>query len=192
VTAELAEPASSLSPQKVYDAFLSYTHRDRPIATGIQRGLHQVGRRLGALRALRVFRDDTNLEVSPDLWGRITEAMDRARYLVIVLSPNAAQSYWVNREVQYWLEHHARDHLLLVLAAGRLDWDSDGRRFDPATSDAALPVLTEVGALDAQPLTIDVADDAPWDVRSESLRDKITTLAAPIGVRPEQSRDSAT
>ncbi len=171
----------------VYDAFLSYTHHDRPVATGIQRVLHQVGRRLGALRALRVFRDDTNLEVSPDLWGKITEAMDRARYLVVVVSPSAAQSYWVNREVQYWLQHHPRDRLLLVLADGRLEWDAAGRRFDPATSDAALPVLTQPGVLDAQPLTIDVADDAPWDPHSAALRDKLTTLAAPIhGQTPDE------
>ena len=33
-----------------------------------QAGLHQIGRRLG-LRAVRAFRDDTNLAVNPDLWG---------------------------------------------------------------------------------------------------------------------------
>jgi WD40 repeat protein len=180
VTIDLTQQSADTSAPAAYDAFLSYTHRDRPVATGIQRGLHQVGRRLGALRALRVFRDDTNLEVSPDLWGRITEAMDRARYLVVVLSPNAAQSYWVNREVQYWLEHNPRDRLLLVLAAGHLEWDADAHRFDPATSDAALPALTQPGVVGAQPLTIDVADDAPWDPRSVALRDKLTTLAAPI------------
>src|ERR1700751_2704576 len=87
-----------------YDAFLSYTHWDRPVASGIQKGLHQIGRRLGQLRALRVFRDDTNLEVSPDLWGKITEAMDRARFFVVVLSPLAAQSFWVNKEIGYWLQ----------------------------------------------------------------------------------------
>jgi len=59
-----------------FDAFLSYSHRDRPVASGIQKGLHQIGRRVGQLRALRVFRDDTNLDASPDLWGRITGAMD--------------------------------------------------------------------------------------------------------------------
>ncbi len=107
-----------------YDAFLSYAHWDRPVATGIQKGLHQIGRRLGRLRALRVFRDDTDLTASPDLWGRITEALDRARYLVVVLSPEAARWYWVNREVSYWLEHGGRERLLLVVAGGRLAWDS--------------------------------------------------------------------
>src|ERR1700744_2056669 len=91
-----------------YDAFLSYTHRDRPVASGIQKGLHQIGRRLGQLRALRVFRDDTNLEVAPDLWGKITEALDRARFMIVVLSPQAAQSYWVNKEISYWLQHRGR------------------------------------------------------------------------------------
>jgi hypothetical protein len=57
-----------------YDAFLSYCHDDRPVATGIQKGLHQIGRRIGQLRALRVFRDATDLAVSPDLWGRIADA----------------------------------------------------------------------------------------------------------------------
>ena len=101
-----------------FDAFLSYTRRDRLVAAGIQRGLHLIGRRVGQLRALRVFRDDTNLEVSPDLWGKITAALDRARFLVVVLSPVAAQSHWVNKEVGYWLQHRGRENLLLVLAGG--------------------------------------------------------------------------
>ena len=38
---------------------------EHPLA---QVGLHQIGRRLG-LRAVRAFRDETNLAVNPDLWG---------------------------------------------------------------------------------------------------------------------------
>ncbi|MDT2006705.1 hypothetical protein FXW78_22670 [Rhodococcus opacus] len=53
-----------------YDAFISYAHGDRPIAAGIQKGLHRIGRRVGRLHALRVFRDATDLTASPDLWGR--------------------------------------------------------------------------------------------------------------------------
>jgi len=80
-----------------YDAFISYAHEDRPVAAGIQKGLHRIGRRMGQLHALRVFRDATDLTASPDLWGKVTEAMDRARYLIVVLSSHAVASTWVNR-----------------------------------------------------------------------------------------------
>ena len=87
----------------LYDAFISYDHDDRPVAHGIQRGLHKIGRRVGQLHALRVFRDSTDLTASPDLWGKVTEAMDQSRYLIAVLSPHAVASKWVNKEVAYWL-----------------------------------------------------------------------------------------
>jgi hypothetical protein len=177
--------ATAIDGPQAYDAFLSYTHRDRPVARGIQKGLHQIGRRLGQLRALRVFRDDTNLEVSPDLWHKITEALDSSRFLVVVLSPMAAKSYWVDREVGYWLQHLGRERLLLVLAGGKLQWDADRQRFDPQGSDAALPVLTEPGALPAEPFYIDVSEDAPWDPRAVTLREKISALAAPIHGKPK-------
>jgi MTH538 TIR-like domain (DUF1863)/WD domain, G-beta repeat len=170
-----------------YDAFLSYTHRDRPVVSGIQKGLHRIGRRLGQLRALRVFRDDTDLTASPDLWGRIVDALDRSRFLIVTLSPQAAQSQWVNQEVGYWLQQRGRDQLMLVVAAGQLQWDPAGQRFDPDVSDAAPPVLTEPGSLPAEPLFIDVSEDAPWDYRAPVFREKVTALAAPIhGVPKDQ------
>jgi WD40 repeat protein len=163
-----------------YDAFLSYSHRDRPVAIGIQKGLHRIGRRLGQLRALRVFRDDTDLTVNPDLWGRITDAMDRAGHLIMVLSPQEAESQWVNREASYWLQHRGREQMMLVLAAGNLQWDERTARFDPLTSDAAPVVLTQPGMLPNEPFYIDVSEDAPWDPRAPKFRDKVTSLAAPI------------
>ena len=131
----------------VYDAFLSYSHRDGAVAAGIQKGLHRISRRVGRLNALRVFRDSTDLAANPDLWGKVTDAMDRSRYLIVVASPRAAASEWVDREVGYWLERRGPEHLLIVLGEGHLDWDEATRRFDPDRSDAALPVLTEPGVL---------------------------------------------
>ena len=90
----------------LYDAFLSYDHDDRLVALGIQQGLHRMGRRVGRLHALRVFLDSTDLSASPDLWGKVAEAIDRSRYLIVVLSPHAAASAWVNKEVAYWLQRH--------------------------------------------------------------------------------------
>ena len=163
-----------------YDAFISYDHDDHPVAHGIQRGLHRIGRRLGQLRALRVFRDSTDLTASPNLWGKVVEAMDCSRYLVVVLSTNAAASRWVNREVEHWLQERGPEQLLFVVASGELYWNESTGGFDPARSNAALPVLTAPGALPAEPLYVDVSGDAPWDPDSAVFREKITDLAAPL------------
>ncbi len=168
-----------------YDAFLSYTHRDRAVVSGIQKGLHRIGRRWGQLRALRIFRDDTDLTVSPDLWAKITDAMDRSRFLIVVLSPEAAQSVWVNKEFAYWLTHRGHETLMLVLADGVLMWDGERACFDPQTSDAAVPGLTEPGRLPSEPFFVDVSGDAPWDIRGAPFREKITALAAPIHGKPK-------
>ncbi len=163
-----------------YDAFLSYNHQDEAVAAGIQKGLHHIGRRMGQLNALRVFRDSTDLAANPDLWGKVTDAMDRSRYLIVVLSPRAAASEWVNREVAHWLEQRGPDQLLIVLAEGHLDWDEATGRFDSDRSDVALPVLKEPGVFPGEPLYVDVSGDAPWDPQAPTFRDKVTDLAAPI------------
>src|SRR5690349_10383310 len=169
----------------VYDAFLSYSHQDEAVAAGIHKGLHRIGRRVGRLNALRVFRDSTDLAANPDLWGKVTDAMDRSRYLIVVLSPRAATSQWVNKEVDYWLQRRGPDQLLIVLAEGRLHFDEAAGRCDPDRSDAALPVLTEPGVLAAEPLHVDVSGDAPWDSQASTFRDKVTDLAAPIHGKPK-------
>src|SRR5271156_3757489 len=168
-----------------YDAFLSYAHRDKDVTSAIQKGLHQIGRRVGQLRALRVFRDDTNLTANPDLWGKITEALQDSRFMIVVLSPQSAASHWVNEEVKHWLDQRGHEGLMLVLAEGRLAWDAERGRFDPEQSTAAPPVLTQLGSLPAEPLYIDVSGDAPWELGSLAFRDKVTSLAAPIHGKPK-------
>jgi WD40 repeat protein len=182
--AEVARAAGPPAPEDrkppEYDAFLSYAHRDRQVTVAIQKGLHQIGRRIGQLRALRVFRDDTNLAANPDLWGKIAEALDNSRYMIVVLSPQSAASHWVNEEISYWLQCRGHEQLMLVLAEGHLGWDATSKSFDPDASDAAPPVLVAPGSLPSEPLYIDVSEDAPWDLRSLAFRDKVTALAAPI------------
>jgi hypothetical protein len=65
-----------------YHAFRSYAHRDMQVTTAIQKGPHRIGRRLGQLRALRIFRHDMNLTASPDLSGKITDALDHSRFMI--------------------------------------------------------------------------------------------------------------
>ncbi|MFL0157110.1 TIR domain-containing protein [Mycobacteroides chelonae] len=168
-----------------YDAFLSYSRADTPVAEGIQKGLHSIGRKLGRLHALRVFRDKTDLAASPSLWAKLTEALDKSRYLVVVLSPNSAGSEWVNKEIDYWLTHRGRTNLILVMADGTLLWDDSHGRFDPDNSTASPPALAVPDALGTEPVYIDVSQDNPWDIQNPVFRDKLTDIAAPIHGKPK-------
>ncbi|MDT2006704.1 hypothetical protein FXW78_22665 [Rhodococcus opacus] len=105
--------------------------------------------------------------------------MDRARYLIVVLSPRSVTSHWVNKEVTHWLQQRGPDQLLFVVTDGHLTWDEDTGRFEPARSNVALPVLTEPGALTTEPFYVDVSDDAPWDPAAPLFREKVTDPGCP-------------
>jgi hypothetical protein len=50
-----------------YKAFITYSHADMSLATALQSGLHSFAKPWYQLRAIRVFRDQTNLSANPDL-----------------------------------------------------------------------------------------------------------------------------
>ena len=63
--------------------------------------------------------------------------------LVVVLSPEAAQSYWVNQEVSYWLQRGGRERLLLVLAGVHHRVRFEGREEPNGETFVDLPDLQE-------------------------------------------------
>ena len=56
----------------LYDAFVSYSHaKDRAVAAGLQSVMQKLGKPWHKRRALRIFRDDTSLAATPELWPAI-------------------------------------------------------------------------------------------------------------------------
>jgi hypothetical protein len=92
-----------------YGGFLSYSHAaDGLLAPRLQSGLRRFAKPWWKRRALRVFRDEASLSANPHLWSSIADALDDSGWFVLLLSPEAAQSEWVNREIDYWTEHRPR------------------------------------------------------------------------------------
>ncbi len=104
----------------VYDGFISYSHAaDDLLAPRLQAGLQRFAKPWWRRRALRIFRDESSLTANPHLWASITEAMDDSGWCILLLSPDAAESEWVNREVEYWLEHKDPDRIIPVVETER-------------------------------------------------------------------------
>jgi hypothetical protein len=72
---------------------------------------------------LRVFRDDTSLSATPQLWPSIEQALSQSRYFLLLSSPEAAASPWVAKEAEYWLANKRTDTLFIGVTDGALDWD---------------------------------------------------------------------
>ena len=111
--------------ERSYIAFISYRHLPLEMATAkklhkrieryvIPKDLRKDGRKKPGL----VFRDQDELPISSNLSANIREALDRSQFLIVICTPETAKSPWVLREISYFLEHHDRDHVLAVLAAG--------------------------------------------------------------------------
>src|SRR5262245_34796756 len=92
-----------------YWAFVSYSHSDEEWAQWLHNSLETykvpkklAGRQmpLGAVpcRVYPVFRDRDELPGASDLGDNIRQALSQSRYIIVICSPKAAISKWVNEE----------------------------------------------------------------------------------------------
>ena len=93
-----ARGPSPASQATGYKAFISYSHAvDGKLAPALHDALHRFAKPWYRPRALRVFHDQANLAANPGLWSSIQAALADSEFLVLLASPQAAQSEWVAR-----------------------------------------------------------------------------------------------
>ena len=118
-----------------YRAFLSYSHRDTAWGKSLHAALEGyridkdlVGRATaaGALpKTLRpIFRDREDFSAGHSLTAQTLAALEAAQFLIVICSPNAAQSQYVNEEIRRFRAMGRADRLIPVIV--------DGEPGDPA------------------------------------------------------------
>ena len=112
--------------QMMYDAFISYSHSEPD--SYIARKLHtmlehyhisgKLQKISGKKKINRVFRDREELPLSSDLAANIRQALRQSEYLIVICSPRAVSSEWVQKEIEVFLETHEKDKILTLLVDG--------------------------------------------------------------------------
>ncbi len=149
----------------MFDAFISYSRQsDLEVPEAFQNWLERFAKPWWRRRSIRVFRDQTNLTVSPNGWAAISEALTNSTWMILFLDPYAAESKWVNREVRLWLgddlagerndtdlsvplesvDRSKLNRLILVVKAGKLHWNDAKSDFDWRTTDCVPKCLSGV------------------------------------------------
>jgi eukaryotic-like serine/threonine-protein kinase len=112
-----------------YVAFISYSHDDKPWADWLHKALetYRVPKRLvgqstaaGVIppRLIPIFRDSAELASSSDLNRSVNAALAESRNLIVICSPSAAQSRWVNTEVSAFKRNGRSDGVFCLIVAG--------------------------------------------------------------------------
>ena len=108
-----------------YRAFISYSHSDEVWAKWLHRALetyrvpkHLVGREteFGPVpaRIAPVFRDRDELATATNLGETLTRALQQSAFQIVICSPKAARSRWVNEEILAF-KRLGREHRIFAL-----------------------------------------------------------------------------
>jgi tetratricopeptide (TPR) repeat protein len=170
-----------------YRAYISYSHSDERWAEWLQRALetYRVPRRLLSDYADRglpgrlapVFRDREDLSSANNLSDSLLESLRCSEALIVVCSPAAAQSKWVNEEINQFKKLGRSERIFCLIVEGDPAVGSSLRTCFPAA------LFEEQNSASAEPLAADAREHADGKHLA-----KLKLVAALLGVRLDELR----
>lgn len=132
-----------MAHKRHYRAFISYSHADKAVAEWLHRALERYrlpGRLVGEqtatglvpARLTPIFRDRDEISAGADLSDTLRQALADSAFLIVVASPDAAVSHWVNEEIRLFKGMHGEARVLALIAAADPDARDTRAIFPPA------------------------------------------------------------
>ncbi|WP_108471090.1 toll/interleukin-1 receptor domain-containing protein [Rhodanobacter thiooxydans] len=182
----------SASPAFRYYAFISYSHQDRAWADWLHKALetYAVPKRLvgqataaGIVpgRLTPIFRDRDELASAHDLGRKVNEALAQSANLIVICSPQAATSRWVNEEVLAFKRLGRSENVFCLIVAGEPNAAAlPGREAEECLAPALRQLLDANGEPTAEPAEPIAADARPGkDGRNNA---KLKLIAGLLGL----------
>jgi len=168
-----------------YKAYISYSHRDSRWASWLHRAVesYRIPRKLVGTNTVAgkvpsrihpVFRDRDDLSSAVDLGSTVKQALLESENLIVVCSPDAAGSHWVNEEIRHFAGLGRTKNIFCIIV--------DGEAAGVETASTCFPpALAEIGL--HEPLAADVRKWADGKRLS-----KLKLIAGLLGLPLDQLR----
>jgi tetratricopeptide (TPR) repeat protein len=178
-----------MTDSRRYKAFISYSHSDERWARWLQRSLERYRLPKALLakhpelpkRLFPVFRDRDELASGGDLSDSIRQAMDDSEALIVICSPAARTSRWVNEEIKRFRATDRGHRIFCLLVAGSPEPDAPDCAFPSAL------LLGDDGEILHEPLAADAT--AKGDGKRNAML-KIAAGLLNVGVDELKRRDA--
>ncbi len=113
-----------------------------------------------AHRLGRFFRDEEDMAAASDIREIVRRAIESADSLIVICSPRAAQSKWVNAEIEHYRRTGRRGRVFAVIVDGAPNsGDPETECFPPSLRAAGDP--DDPDAMPIEPLGLDIRKDGP-------------------------------
>jgi len=121
----------------LYKAFISYSHVDDKWGKWLHEALetYKIPAKLVGIkgrdglvpkRLYPIFRDREELPTATELSDVINKALEDSAYLIVICSPNSAQSRWVNEEILAFKRMGKADRILAIIIDGEPNANEKG------------------------------------------------------------------
>jgi len=148
-----------------YKAFISYSHANETIAARLHKRLEHYNLPstldLGFKNLNPIFRDKSELTSGASLGDAIKTALTSSEILIVLCSPEAAQSKWVNQEILFFKNLGRTDKIFTAIIGGEPFATSKGLPDQECMPEAVRFELGPDGKLSdipAEPLAADLRD----------------------------------
>ncbi len=190
-------PIPDMVDSRRYRAFMSYSHSDAAVAARLHRSLenYRVPKRLRGTpgefgpvpeRLSPIFRDREELASSADLSKRVQDALRESDAMIVVCSPQAANSHWVNEEVLAFKRLGRGDRIYCVIVAGEPNAGDARECFPPALRFE----IEADGQLGQRPAESIAADLRPGKDGATSARLKLVAGLLGVGLDTLRQREA--
>jgi tetratricopeptide (TPR) repeat protein len=185
-----------------YRAFISYSHSDTRWATWLHRALESyrppkdligttTARGVVPKRLSPVFRDREELPSATDLGGLLRAALEQSQCQIIICSPKAAKSHWVNEEILSFKRLGREDRIFCLIVGGEpYASGMAGREDEECFPPAARFKLGPDGELSDVPTEPIAADARPGKDGKQNAKLKIVAGLLAVGFDALRRREA--